>query len=121
MASHVCVHVEPRAGLPTGEAGCSRPPAEAGPHVCGFLAVSRGMNWDPEPGRGLSLTWSPPAPGWCWKPFSFCPSPTGKTELAVFTKNFRKSSKHPGKKASQKPEPPKPPGRPKNYSTYNQE
>ncbi|XP_045874138.1 ankyrin repeat and MYND domain-containing protein 1 [Meles meles] len=45
----------------------------------------------------------------------------GKTELAVFTKNFQKSSKHLGKKASQKPEPPKPPGRPKNYSTYNQE
>lgn len=102
MASHVCVHVEPRAGLPTGEAGCSRPPAEAGPHVCGFLAVSRGMNWDPEPGRGLSLTWSPPAPGWCWKPFSFCPSPHRENRISCVHKELSEVLKTPGQEG--KPE-----------------
>lgn len=35
-------------------------PVGAGPHGGGFLDISGGMNWDREPGRGLSLTgaWS---------------------------------------------------------------
>ncbi|XP_045650143.1 ankyrin repeat and MYND domain-containing protein 1-like [Ursus americanus] len=49
-------------------------------------------------------------------------SVTGKMDSALFTQNFRKSSKHLGKKASQKPDTPELPGRPKrSSSTYNQE
>lgn len=83
----------------------------------------------PRAREGLSLT----STGLLWAgwPLPTCPQPvleahltcvlslTGKMESALFTQNFQK---HLGKKASQKPETTKLPGRPKSsFSTYNQE
>lgn len=123
MCVPTSVHAERHAGLPTGGAEelaafCQPGGRSASLQLPGYLKRD-------ELGPAPGLLWA----GW---PVPTCPRPvpeahltcvllslTGKMESASFTQNFQN---HLGKKASQKPETPKLPGRPKSsFSTYNQE